>query len=184
MKHKILLPQLGENSTTHRDPVAEVLAQDGDCVTAQSGGKTFTVHLTEQQTCCISADWDMLTQVNKFEVGEVDLPDWMTCAEYLRHQTEFKYFVGFGGQLTWPRAWFFRIIGLGESAKFAAIKLLNVKKFRSPFRQSLRSQLEAWLNDPAPRYRSPFSERQWQALLDGHTCLDARRTATNLYWHR
>ena len=184
MKYQILLQHLGENSTTAHDPVAEVLAREGDQVTAKSGDKTYTVSLTERHTCCMNSGWDMLTSVNKYAVGEVEVPDWMTCAEYLRHQTEFKYYLGFGGQLAWPRQWFFRLIKLGESAKFAAIKLLNVKKFRSPFRQNMRSQLEAWLNDPEPRYASPFSPRQWECLLDGHTCLDAKRTATNLYWNR
>ena len=184
MKRKILLQHLGENATTAHDPVAEVLAQDGNTVTARSGDKTYTVNLTDQHTCCMNSGWDMLTTVDKYAVGEVAVPDWMTCAEYLRQQVHFKYYLGFGGQLTWPRQWFYRLMALGEAARYAAIKLLNVKKFRSPFRMSLRSQLEAWLNDAEPRYKSPFSERQWQALLDGHTCLDARRTANALYWNR
>jgi hypothetical protein len=184
MKHKILLQHLGENSTTAPDPVAEVLAQNGDTVTARSGEKSYTADLTEQHTCCINSGWDMLTTVNKYALGEVEVPDWMTCADYLRHQTEFKWYVGFGGQLTWPRQWFHRITRLGESARYAAIQLLNVKKFRSPFRMSLRSQLEAWLNDAQPRYGSPFSKRQWEALLDGHTCLAAKRTSNALYWNR
>lgn len=184
MNHRILLQQLGENATSSRDPVAEVLAQDGDTLTARSGDKTFTVSLKEKQTCCFSSDNDMLVEVDKYAVGEVELPDWMTCSEYLRHQTDFKYYLGFGGQLTWPRQWFFRIIRFGEYGRYAAIKLLNVKKFRSTFRMSLRSQLEAWLNDPNPQHQSPFSPRQWECLLDGHTCLAAKRTATNLYWTR
>jgi hypothetical protein len=185
VKHKILLQHLGENATTSPDPVAAVLSQDGDLVTAQtSGGNSFTVNLQEKHTCCMNSGWGMLTTVDKYAVAEVELPDWMSCAEYLRHQVEFKYYLGFGGQLTWPRQWFFRLVNLGEFARYAAIKLLNVGKFRSPFRMSLRSQLEAWLNDPNPKYQNPFSPRQWEALLDGHTCLAARRTATNLYWTR
>ena len=184
MKHKLLFQHLGENSTTSHDPVAEVIAQDGDQVTARRGDKTFTVSLKEQHTCCISWDFDMLTAVDKYRVGEVETPDWMTADEYVSHQTEFKYFVGFGGQLTWPRQWFYRLIKFGEANKFAAIKLLNVQNFRSPFRQSLRSQLEAWLNDPNQKYESPFSRRQWEALLDVYTCRAARNRATSLYWNR
>jgi hypothetical protein len=184
MKYSLLLKQLGENSTTRPDPVALVVAHDGDQVTARRGQETYTVNLQAKTHCCISADWDMLTEVNLYALGEVEVPDWMTCDEYLSHQTEWKYYCGFGGQLAWPRQWFFRLIKLDESAKYAAMKLLNVKKFRSSFRMSLRSQLEAWLNDPEPRYQSPFSPRQWEVLLDGHTCLAAKRTAASLYWNR
>ena len=143
MKYKALLQQLGENSTTSPDPVAEVISVAGDTVTARRRDNTYTVNLKEQKTCCFSFDNDMLVQVDRYAMGEIEVPDWMTCDEYLSHQTALKWYLGFGGQLTWPRQWFFRLDRLGEKARFAAIKLLNVKTFRSPFRMSLRSQLEA-----------------------------------------
>ena len=184
-RHNILWQHFGENATTSKSPAAEVLSQDGDRVTIKRGnGQSETVSLTETKTCCLSFDNDMLVQEPKYAVGEVDLPDWMTVAEYLHHQTAYKWFIGFGGQPAWPRQWFYRLDGLGETQRYAAVKLLNVKNFRSPFRQSLRSQLEAWLNDPEPKYESPFSRRQWDALLDGHTCLAAQRTSKALYWTR
>ncbi len=184
MKHKILLQHFGENSTTSKTPAAEVISQDGDLVTVRRNGQTETVCLKDKKTCCLSFDNDMLVQADKYAVGEVDLPDWMTVAEYLRHQVAWKWFLGFGGQPTWPRQWFYRLDGLGETQRYAAIKLLNVKNFRSPFRMSLRSQLEAWLNDPNPKYESPLSRRQWDALLDGHTCIAAQRISKALYWQR
>ena len=49
---------------------------------------------------------------------------------------------------------------------------------------SLRSQLEAWLNDPQPKYDSPFSRKQWDALLDVYTCRAAENRSKSLYWQR
>jgi hypothetical protein len=184
MKYQVLLKQQGENSTTSRDPVAEVVSVDGDTVTVRRHKETYTVSLKEQKTCCLSFDNDMLIQVDKYALGEVETPDWMTCDEYLSYQTELKWYLGFGALPTWPRQWFFRLTRLGEAPRFTAIKLLKVQKFRSNFRMSLRSQLEAWLNDPNPEYESPFSRKQWDALLDVYTCRDAANRSKALYWSR
>ncbi|HVM48620.1 MAG TPA: hypothetical protein VMU04_11370 [Candidatus Acidoferrum sp.] len=182
MKHRILLEHIGENSTTSPTPIAGIERVEGDTVTASRRGKTFTVSLAEQKTCCMSFDNDMLVTVTKYHVAEIEMPDWMTPDEYVSHHTSYQWYVGFGAQPGWPRQWFFRLKELGETARFGAIKLLNVKKFRSPFRMSLRSQLEAWLNDPHPQYSSPFSSRQWESLLDVYTCREAKSRSNNIYW--
>ena len=120
-------------------------------------------------------------------MGEKELPDWMDPRSYVGNaslQVGLKWFVGFGGDPEWPRQWFDRITRLGERSRFAAIKLLNVKKFRSTFRQSLRSQLEAWLNDPRPQHESPFSPRQWAALMDVYTERAAESRSRALYLAR
>jgi hypothetical protein len=185
MKHKLLLQHCGENATTSHEPVAAVLSQEGDLVTARwPNGKTDTVNLNEEKTVCMAWDWDMLTKIRRWELGEQDLPDWMSVDEFLINQVAWKYYLGFGANPDWPRGWFHRLIKLGENAKYAAIQLLKVKSFRSGFRASLREQLEGWLNDPQPKYASPFSPRQWEAILNRHVCLAARRTASSLYWRR
>lgn len=43
------------------------------------------------------------------------------------------------------------------------LRLLYVKKFRSPFRQSLASQVRAWV-DGKSEFASPLSHRQFDAL--------------------
>ncbi len=52
----------------------------------------------------------------------------------------------------------------GAAAYDAALTLLSTRKFRSTFRKSLRDQLEAWLLDSDPKFASPFSPRQIDAL--------------------
>ena len=42
--------------------------------------------------------------------------------------------------------------------------LLKVKKFRSEFRKSMAQQVRSWVNDPAPKYDSPLSWKQWKYL--------------------
>ena len=140
MKRKILFEHQGENATTSHTPAAEVLSQEGNTVVAQWRNETRTVSLLEEKTVCMSSDWDMLTAIRRYQVGEVDLPDWMPALEYIQNQVAWKYYLGFGASPDWPRQWFFRLIKLGEAAKYAAVQLLKVKNFRSSFRASMRDQ--------------------------------------------
>ena len=45
------------------------------------------------------------------------------------------------------------------------VELLSVKKFKSAFRESLATQLRTWLNDPAPKFKFPFSHRQEECVI-------------------
>ena len=45
------------------------------------------------------------------------------------------------------------------------VELLNVKKFKSAFRESLATQLRTWLNDPAPKFKFPFSHKQEECVI-------------------
>jgi hypothetical protein len=184
--HRVLYQQLGENATTSRDPVAVVIAQDGNEVTARSGNREFTVDLTATCTVCVSYDNNMLVSKDKYSVGEVELPDWLSPDEWLRNTTRWKYTWGFGADRSWPESWQRFVAGCGEAQKYSVIKLLKTKKFRSKFRASLREQLERWL-DTAPedrQYDSPFSYRQWDCLISPYDKRNARGIASSLYHSR
>lgn len=45
------------------------------------------------------------------------------------------------------------------------VELLSVKKFKSAFRESLSTQLRTWLNDPAPKFKFPFSHKQEECVI-------------------
>ena len=45
------------------------------------------------------------------------------------------------------------------------MELLSVKKFKSAFRESLATQLRTWLNDPAPKFKFPFSPKQEECVI-------------------
>ena len=45
------------------------------------------------------------------------------------------------------------------------VELLSVKKFKSAFRESLATQLRTWLNDPAPKFKFPFSHKQEECVI-------------------
>jgi hypothetical protein len=42
------------------------------------------------------------------------------------------------------------------------VKTLFKAKLRSDFRKSMKAQIERWAADPAPKYPSPLSKKQWE----------------------
>ncbi len=184
----IIFEHRGECSTTAKDPAGEVLAYDGSGAAwckLVGEPEPRLIDLTETVSTIFSSDFWMHTTSQRWAINE-DVPECcgMTAAQWIRRSVSVRYFLGNGGNPAWPLQWFDRIDAMGEVEKFAVIQLLNVKKFRSGFRQSLRDQLEAWLNDPEPGYSSPFSRGQWNALINAHVVIDAKRRATSIYWNR
>ena len=184
----IVFEHRGEISYTARDPAGELIAWDGGSVALvrlMGEDSDRLINLAEQKTALVSSDMWEPCNVERWSISEsVPAVCGMTAMEWCRRHIDAKYFIGHGGDRDWPRQWFDRLVKMGETEKHAALKLLKVKSFRSNFRRSLRDQLEAWLNDAAPRYGSPFSDRQWLALCDHYTRIDAKRTASSIYANR
>jgi len=178
-----LTRQLGENSTTPRDPVA---VYDPE-------GVHRDITFKETTTCCLNSGDNRLVSTQLYGKTEVELPSWLDPNEWLRNRTAWKWAWGCGCDKSWPEAWQRYLAyqcgrvggntGEGTARRLAVIKLLKVKNFRSEFRQSLRDRLESWLETPADerQYDSPFSFRQWECLTRYERrrakCLD-----NQLYW--
>ena len=169
--YKILCKHFGENADTARDPIREYAQADLPL-------------LVEKAWRCANAGFDMPVEINLYSVVDVALPDWMTVDEYIRDRVKFRYFVGFGGDLSWGRTWFYRLTELPEALRYCCIKLLKVKNFRSDFRKSLREQLERWLNAESVEHSFPFSTRQMDFVISRHDILAARSTSSSIYYAR
>lgn len=170
-EYKVLYQHYGENSDTAKSPVREY--QEGE------------VDLGEQITCCLNWDNDMLVKTDKYAVHTVTLPDWLPLAEWIANRTAWRWLWGMGADPEWSEAWQRGLLRIESSAcRLAAIKLLKTATFRSAFRASLRDQLVAWLETPPleRQYKSPFSPRQWDALVDQWTRREAQSIDTNLYY--
>lgn len=180
VKHQILFVHEGINSGTAKTPRYVVTAVEGNTATLANGQ---TVDLTEQKTCCLYHDDDRPVNVDYYAVGEVELPEWLSAEEWLRDTTKWKYVWGFDVPKTWPEAWQRGVAGFGQADKLACVKLLNTKSFRSDFRRSLRDRLVEWLETPAGerRYDSPFSDRQWDCLVNRYVKREAEQISSALY---
>lgn len=171
--YKILFEHYGENSDTAKSPVAVWDNQ---------------VDLSATRTCCTNWDDNSLVSVNRYQVLDVTLPNWLDANEWIRNALKWQWAWDLGVDASWPESWQRWFIGkASEAAKLAIIKLLKTKNFRSEFRQSLRDQFVQYVETPeeARQYNSPFSPRQWDKLIDKHTTLDARRMSNDIYYaHR
>lgn len=162
---------------------------DGEvCYTAHSLSKVFdpttdAAKLTETKSALASSDDFRLVTVPAYGTLELDLPDWMDPDEYagsIHFQVSYKWFLGLGGNPVWGATWFHKLSSLEVPLRFACMKLLNTKKFRSAFRASLRDQLVTWL-DGKSTFDRPFSPRQVDCLLDRYTMMEANRLDSSLY---
>ena len=151
MKHQILFEHLGEYSYTPKSP-RRIFENDVDLDTKT----THTILGYDDFRPC---------PVQRYEVQEVELPDWLTPQEWLREHVRWGFVWNAHPDVKgWPESWQRFLLTLDEYRREAAVKLLATKSFRSEFRQSLRDQLEDWLAGNRS-YQSPFSTRQWQALM-------------------
>lgn len=169
--HRVLFELLGENADSARDPVGAWVDQ---------------VDLTATRLACVNCGDDRLITVPRYEVLDVVLPDWLPVGEWVQQRIAWKYAWGLGVDPTWPEAWQ-RAIAYhisGDEQRLACIKLLQTKTFRSPFRRSMREQLETWCATPAAQrpYASPFSWRQWDKIRGSYVTQEARARSSRLYW--
>lgn len=180
---KILCQQQGENSTTSRDPVAEIV--DEKVIFWNKEIALSEINLQEEINVCVSSDNDMLVKKGKWEIREVELPEWMTAKEWLHNLIKYKYAWGMGVDQSWPENWQrWLALDCEGSTRLGLVKLLKTKTFRSEFRKSMRDQVVKFL-DSAPedrKYRSPLSLKQLDCLVDRYTARDASRIENNLYY--
>lgn len=169
-KVRVLYKHEGENSDTAYSPIREL-----------AEGETVPETLV---TRCLNYDDNRLVEIHEFKELTRVLPEWLSVEEWVRRAVKFSYLWGYGCPKSFPEAWQRKLINFGQNEAYGAIKLLLTKKFRSEFRQSLRTQLESWLNAQGEQqYASPFSQRQWGCLLNQYVCREASATATDMYYH-
>ena len=167
--HPVLYSRkFNENASTKMDPIAPFDAA------------LHTNLLSAASTHCVSSDNDMLISCKTYEVRDVELPDWLSPQEWVGNSIRWAYVFAYADK-AWPEAWV-RAIGRIEGAaeRYACAKLLGTRTFRSAFRASLRGQLEKWIAGNG-EYATPFSYKQWSALLDRYTRLDAERIEAATY---
>lgn len=171
----MLYKKLGENWTTPPDCIRRFTPED-------------EALLTVDGTFCISSDNDGLISAPLYEKGTIVLPDWLTPEQWLRDIVSWKYAWGAGVDPRWPERRQCTLRHLrGTAERMAAVALLKTKTFRSPVRQSLCEQLVAWLDTPPGERKyplSPFSQKQWNMLINSHLALDAKRVDGSLYRSR
>lgn len=157
-----------ENSTTAPDPVGLWKGQ---------------VDLAAQVTCCLSSDDDRPVSCNKYEVHTVTLPDFLDPEEWCSDVTAWKYTWGAGVDPEWPEAWQRGLKKLEMNERVACADLLRTKKFRNEFRASLCEQLKKWLEGGSD-FRTPFSARQWECLINVYVAREADAISHMLYSNR
>jgi hypothetical protein len=167
--HKIVFVNNGENCGTY-DPYCELSSFNGD--------------LEAKVSRCMSWENDMLVSTNLHVVRDIVLPEWLSPAEWIENNIAWGYAWNRGVDAGWSESWQRGLLKLAPGLQVSCIKLLKVRNFRSGFRKSLRDQLVNWLEDPAPKYTRPFSDRQEGALVAFRDVIEAKRADESCYYSK
>jgi hypothetical protein len=170
---QVLFEHYGSNANTAYTPIAEYVGQ---------------VDLSVEVSRCAYYDDDRQVKIPRYKILDVTIPVWLDATEWAHDEIAWRYAWAMGVDPLWPEAWQRGLLAIGQGKShlvFACARLLKTKTFRSAFRESLRDQLVAWLDVPLGEHehRSPFSPRQWEALISHREAAEARRISEGLYGH-
>ncbi len=184
---KYLCKHTGEYVHTAKSPIGVVNYVIGTQVYyIGTDKKEHVVDIDSKQMCILGYDNWMQVETFMYEIRDIQIPDWLKPLEYLniRMQVELKYFAGRGGNLDWSENTVRKLLPLGGLMQYVCIKLLNTKSFRSKFRESCTEQLKGWIRNPSPKYPTPFSTHQLNALAGPRDSMNVERIDNTLYHHR
>lgn len=173
-KYKVLYHHFGQNSDTSFSPVHEYNPVTDDPI------------LHKKEARCINWDDDGLIEMEVNAIREVSIPDWLPVESWIYDHVKWMFVWSAGVNQEWPESWQRELFNMGEVERFACVKLLKTKTFRSEFRFSLKQRLVEWMETkPEDRIykNSPFSDRQWSALIKKYDVKNARRNASNTYYN-
>jgi hypothetical protein len=131
--------------------------------------ENFKGNLTEQKYCEYSTDTapGQGSYVNLYEVRDISTEP-LTADEYIANNFYFDMIRAYLNPASFTRTQIFNLLRLmkdgGSKQYHAVFKLLETKKFRSAFRESLKNQLVNWISEEDHAYKSPLSPRQWEIL--------------------
>jgi hypothetical protein len=144
--------------------------------------------LAQQSSYCWHSDDWRLVEANDYAVSNVELPEWLSAEDYVKHHTSWKYVFGFckdGIKTTIDKNFliWLRDSGASECEKLAMIRLMETQTFRSDFRKSMKDRIVEFVNTSADKrqYNSPLSPRQMDCIMGPQTGIEARRISSNLY---
>ncbi len=113
----------------------------------------------------------------KDKLVEKDLPSWLKSEVYNENKGKFAIVWSLGFPTNIPCG---RILQYPPERIYALAELLKTKKFKSPYRQSLRTQLDEWLENEDSDFVSPFSAKQWGTLNNPYTRRNTCRIMQNV----
>jgi len=142
--------------------------------------ENFRGDLNEKTEKFVSWDCNIPVTVNKYKVRTHDLPAWMDEKTYLDNHISLKFLIGLSNLSPEEikEQHFYKLIQLGENYQFF---LGWIKTKKGSFIESIREQINAWLDDPEPKYPQPLSQRQFEAATKFCPLYQAKKISNQIY---
>jgi hypothetical protein len=179
LTHKVVFVYNGECSTTAPSPLAPYTSEWDERVANETGNYILS-----------NDDWRLIT-MHKYTVRDVQLPEWLPLNKWLNNTTSWKWVFGMvkngiNTDLAPEFLFWLASSDLRTPDKLAIVRLMETKKFRSGFRESMRNQVQQWLSTPVDdrKYRTPLSPKQMEYIFTPGLAIEAKHLDHNLYWSR
>ena len=123
------------------------------------------IDFEEDAGCIANNDFWMHVPKARFAIEEISIPEWMHDDEY--DSLTWCQYTRIGGSEELGKNVYEKLFPLvyeNERLVSACLILLNTKNFRSPFRKSLRHQVDEWLAGES-QYKYPLTSRQLDKIV-------------------
>jgi hypothetical protein len=164
--------------------VGVVISIDDETGDTRYLDKNGQIHITPMNDFISIDEWNEQGNeverrtVARWKVLDVVLPDWLAPLQYLQNWRNWNHLWNEIDPLDFDEVTHKGLLSLqSDTDRTLCIELLNTKNFRSTFRASLCDQLKQWLHTPegTKKFRSPFSDKQWDVLYDSLSKRHGRR---------
>lgn len=146
--------------------------------------ENFSGDLTEKTMRFINADWDQKIEVNLYSVVDVTMPVWMNEADYLQYYIGLRFAqIQYSEIINWDRMQVLNFISLGENYQyFVGWLLTKHKNTKNSFMQSIKENVQDWLNEEQHKYNRPLSDKQFESASKYCPIYKAKQLSTSLYY--
>ena len=125
----------------------------------------FKYSLDDESQFCANADDNRLVTAKRFFLKNVLLPVWMDADTYANDYVGYEYLWGRNDKTAYlPQKEQEFLVGQEAVQQVSYGKLLQVKKFRSSFRESMAKQVRDFIYNENNKFNSPLSFKQFRYI--------------------
>lgn len=131
----------------------------------------------------VSWDCNIYRSVNLYQIKEINIPAWMEEAQFLADYIKYKFAAGLAPDFleTLTREEWNKFKNLSEKYQFFIDEYFKGNT-KNPFKQSLRQQINMWLQSPYNHTRpTPLSPKQYEIATRFIPMYQAGQISTRIY---
>jgi len=147
---------------------------------------SFTGDINEKCFRCLNWEDDRQVETNLYTIYEIKMPDWMSEEQYLdtHIHVSLKFSSAFySGVYGFSENQFHRFISLSETWQyFIGWLFTKYANTKNSFMLSIKEAVNNWLSSTDQTYKTPLSNKQFEAATKYCPLYEAKKISTRIYW--